>query len=326
MKRRGVLSAVVAVALAETWPGQSTAQPATKTTVIGLLDAGERPDEWSAFRQRMRELGYVEGRNVAFIQRYAKGDVDAASSLAKELVQQKVAVIVTAGAAAALAAQRATSSIPIVMASGADQVGLGLASSFAKPGGNVTGVSSFTPDLMAKRLELLREVVPNSSRLGALWHKENISSMASVREIDGAATKVGVAFQSFGISNAEGLDDAFATMTRQKIDALIVVNSPLMFLLRTKLAALALSHRLPAIFGSTEYVEAGGLLGYGPSYVELARRAANYVDRILKGAHPGDLPIELPTTFELAVNAKTARTLGLTVPPTMLARANQVVR
>jgi putative ABC transport system substrate-binding protein len=325
MKRRRVLSAVVAVALAQAWSAQSSAQPA-KTTVIGLLDAGERPDEWTAFGEQMRQLGYVDGRNVAYVHRAAKGNVEAASTLAKELVQQKVAVIVTTGAAAALAAQRATNRIPIVMASGADQVGLGLASSFAKPGGNVTGVSSFTPDLMAKRLELLREIVPGSVRLGALWHKENISSMASVREIDGAAAKLGVAFQSLGISDAEGLDDAFTTMTRQKIDALIVVNSPLMFLLRAKLAALALKHRLPAIFGSTEYVEAGGLIGYGPSYVELARRAANYVDRILKGANPGDLPIELPTTFELAVNAKTARALGLTIPPTMLARANQVVR
>ena len=327
MKRRHALSGALILALPHlSYSTRSNAQPNAKTRVIGLLDAGERQEEWDAFRQRLRELGYVEGRNITFVQRYAKGNVDAAGMLAKELVQQNVAVIVTSGAAAALAAQRATSSIPIVMASGADQVGLGLASSFAKPGGNITGVSSFTPDLMAKRLELLKQVVPNSSRFAALWHRDNVSSMASVRELDNAAAKVSVAFQSFGISSGEGLEDAFATMVRQRVEAVVVVNAPLMFLERRRLAALALKYRLPAISGSTEYVEVGGLMAYGPSYPDLARHAAVYVDKILKGANPGDLPIELPTTFELAINAKTARTLGVVVPSTMLARANRVVQ
>jgi len=324
-RRRQVLGALVAAPIAVLSMGLS-AQPGPKVPVIGLLDAGERPEEWDAFRQRMRDLGYVEGRNVTFAQRYAKGNIEAAGTMAKELAQQKVAVIVTAGAAAALAAQRATSTIPIVMGSGADQVGLGLAESFGKPGGNITGVSSFTPDLMAKRVELLKGLVPTSTRLAALWHRDNVSSMASVRELDSAAAKLGVGFQSFGVANAAGFEDAFAAMVRQRVEALVVVNAPLMFLERRKVATLALKSRLPGVYGSTEYVDAGGLIAYGPSYPDLFRHAANYVDKILKGANPGDLPIELPTTFELSINAKTARALGVSIPPSLLARADHVVQ
>lgn len=327
MKRRHALAGALALAVTHLpYSTRLSAQTNAKTPVVGLLDAGERPEEWDAFRQRMRELGYVEGRNITFVQRYAKGNVDATGTLARELVAQKLTVIVTSGAAAALAAQRATSSIPIVMASGADQVGLGLASSFAKPGSNITGVSSFTPDLMAKRLELLREVVPNASRFAALWHRDNVSSMASVRELDSAAAKLGVGFQSFGVASGEGLEDAFASMVRQRVEAVVVVNAPLIFLERKRLAALALKYRLPAISGSTEYVDVGVLMAYGPSYPDLSRHAAVYVDKILKGANPGDLPIELPTTFEFAINVKTARTLGVAIPSTTLARADHVVR
>jgi len=324
-RRRQVLGALVAAPIAVVSMGLS-AQSGPKVPVIGLLDAGERPEEWDAFRQRMRDLGYVEGRNVTFAQRYAKGNIEAAGTMAKELAQQKVAVIVTAGAAAALAAQRATSTIPIVMGSGADQVGLGLAESFGKPGGNITGVSSFTPDLMAKRVELLKGLVPTSTRLAALWHRDNVSSMASVRELDSAAAKLGVGFQSFGVANAAGFEDAFAAMVRQRVEALVVVNAPLMFLERRKVATLALKSRLPGVYGSTEYVDAGGLIAYGPSYPDLFRHAANYVDKILKGANPGDLPIELPTTFELSINAKTARALDVSIPPSILARADHVVQ
>jgi len=326
MKRRHALSAAVLTLAYLSSPSRVKAQPSANAPVIGLLDAGERPEEWDAFLQRMRELGYVDGRNVTFVQRYAKGNVDATGMLVRALVAQKVTVIVTSGAAAALAAQRATNSIPIVMASGADQVGLGLASSFAKPGGNITGVSSFTPDLMAKRLELLRQLVPDRSRFAALWHRDNISSMASVRELDGAAAKVGVSFQSLGVANGEGLEDAFRSMVRQRVEAVVVVNAPLMFLERKRLGSLGLKYRLPAISGSTEYVDVGGLISYGPSYPDLARHAAVYVDKILRGANPGDLPIELPTTFELAINAKTARELGVIVPSMMLARADHVVQ
>jgi putative ABC transport system substrate-binding protein len=325
MKRRQALCATVAFAFALLQTPGLSAQSSTRGTVIGLLDAGERL-EWDAFRQQLRQLGYVEGRNVSFEQRYAKGSLDALPGLAKELVQLKVAVIVTSGAAAAIAAQRATDKIPIVMASGADQVGLGLAASLARPGGNITGVSSFTPDLMAKRFELLREVVPKSSRVAALWHRDNSPSMASVRELDASSAKARVAFQSFGIRSGDGLEDAFSAMTRERIEAVIVVNSALIYLERRKIAELALKYKLPAIYGAAEYVDAGGLLAYGPSYPELFRHAAIYVDKILKGANPGDMPIEQPTTFELVINANTARALGVAIPPSILARANRVIQ
>ena len=326
MKRRQCFSAAVVSILAPLLAPGLSAQSTPKKTVIGLLDAGERLEWWDAFRQQLRELGYVEGRNMSFEQRYAKGKLEALPTLAKELVELKVAVIVTSGGAAAVAAERATRKIPIVMASGADQVSLGLVSSLARPGGNVTGVSSLTPDLMAKRFELLREVVPKSSRLAVLWHSDNAPSMASVRELDASAARSRVALQSFGIRAADELADAFSAMTRQRVEAVVVVNSPLVFGERKTIVELASKHKVPAIYGSADYADIGGLLSYGPSYPELYRRAASYVDKVLKGANPGDLPIEQPTTFELVINANTARTLGVAIPPTMQARASRIVQ
>ena len=302
------------------------AQSAAGTTLVGLLDAGERAEGWDAFRQQLRQLGYVEGRNVRFEQRYAKGNLDLLPGLAKELVRLKVAVIVTAGASAAVAAQRATSKAPIVMATGSDQVALGLASTLARPGGNVTGVSSITPDLMAKRLELLREIVPKSSRMAAIWHADNVPSMTSVRELDGSAAKARVAFRSVGIRSADELADAFSTMSRERVDALIVVNSPFIYIERKRIADLALKYKLPAIYGDAEFADAGGLLSYAPSYSEMFRHAANYVNKILKGANPAEMPIEQPTTFELVINANTARAIGVAIPASLLARANRVIQ
>jgi len=246
--------------------------------------------------------------------------------LASELVDLRVAVIVTTASAAAIAAEHATRKIPIVMATGGDQVSRGLATSLARPGGNVTGVTSLTADLMGKRFELLRELVPKSARVAALWHADNTPSMASVRELEGSAARARVAFQSFRIRDAAALTDAFSAMTRERIDAIVVVNSPLVYLERKRIAELALKHRMPAIYGGAEYVDAGGLLAYGPSYPELFRRAAIYVDKVLKGANPADLPIEQPNTFELVINANTARALGLVIPPSILARANRVIQ
>lgn len=326
MKRRRFLSAAAACAPVLLLTTRLSAQSSAKKTVIGLLDGGERLEWWAAFRKQMLELGYVEGRNVNFEQRYAKGHIDLLPAMAKELVDLKVAVIVTSGGAAAVAAERASRKIPIVMASGADQVGLGLVSSLARPGANVTGVSSLTPDLMAKRFELLREVVPKSSRLAVLWHADNAPSMASVRELDASAARSRVAFQSFGIRGADEFAEAFSAMTRQRVEAVVVVNSPLVFSERRTIIDLALKYKLPAIYGSAEYADAGGLLSYGPSYPELYRRAANYVDKILKGANPGDLPIEQPSTFELVINAVTARALGIALSPAMRARANRVIQ
>ncbi len=326
MKRRQSLCAIVAFALALLRTPGLGAQPSAKGPVIGLLDAGERSVRWDAFLQQLRELGYVEGRNMSFEQRYAKGRLEALPALAKELVQLKVAVIVTVGAAAAVAAHRATSKIPIVMATGTDQVSLGLVASLARPGGNVTGLSSVNSDLMVKRFELLREVVPKSSKLAVLWHADNAPSMSSVRDLEGSAARSRLALQSFGIRSAEELTDVFSTMTRERIDALIVVNSPFIYTERRRIVELALKHKMPAMYGGAEYVEAGGLLSYAPSYPEMFRHAAIYVDKILKGAKPGDLPIEEPTRIELVINLKAAKALGLTIPQSLLLRADEVIQ
>ena len=325
MKRRQASYAIAAFALALLRAPGLSAQSSARKTVIGLLDAGERTEWWDAFRQQLREFGYVEGRNVSFEERYAKGRLEALPALAKELVQLKVAVIVTSGGAAAVAAQRASRKIPIVMASGSDQVSLGLAASLARPGGNVTGVASLTSGLMAKRFELLREAVPKSSRLGAIWHADNVPSVSSVRELEGAAAASRVAFRSFGVRSTEELTDAFSAMSRERTEALIVVNSPFIYEVRTRIIELALKHKMPAMYGAAEYVEAGGLLSYAPSYPELFRHAATYVDKILKGANPGDLPIEQPTRVELQINLKTAKALGLAIPHPLLLRAAKVI-
>lgn len=325
MNRRRAICILAALAPALTSRG-SAAQSAGKTVRIGLLDAGERTEWWDAFRKQMRELGYVEGRNLVYEQRFAKGKLDTLALQAKELAGKDLAVIVAGGAAAAVEAKRATAKVPIVIASGTDYVSLGLVSSLARPGGNVTGLASMNSELMVKRLELLRELVPKRSRLGVLWHTDNASSMASVRDLEGAAAKEHLAFQSFGIRNGDELPDAFAAMARERVDALFVVNGPYIYEVRARIAGLAQKHRIPAMYGAAEYVEAGGLVGYAPSYPDMYRSAAVYVDRILKGANPATMPIEQPTKFELVLNAPAARAMGITIPPAMLARATRVIQ
>jgi putative tryptophan/tyrosine transport system substrate-binding protein len=326
MRRRQILSGMVAFVLPFLGVTAPRAQSGSRKAVIGLLDGGERLEWWNAFRQHLRELGYVEGRNVSFDARYAKGNLDALAGMANELARLNVDLIVTSSTSAAFAAEHATRTIPIVMASGGDQVSRGLAASLARPGGNVTGVTSLTPDLMGKRLELLREIAPKNSRVAALWHADNTSSMASVRELDGAATRARVAFQSYPIRDAAELTKVFSAMTREHIGAIVVVNGPEVYAERKTIAELALRHKLAAIYGSSDYVDAGGLIAYGPSYQDLFRRAAVYVDKILKGAKPGDLPIEQPTTFELVINANAARAIGVAIPTSLLARASRVIQ
>ncbi len=325
MKRREVLR--VAIFCRVLLPiAMANAQSNRNGIVIGLLDAGDRIEWWDAFRQRFHELGYVEGRNVTFEQRYAKGNLDALPSMAQDLVRLKVAAIVTSGVAAASAAKRATDTIPIVMASGTDQVSMGLVESLARPGSNVTGVSSLTSELAVKRFDLLRELVPRSSRVGVLWHADNPASMASVRDLEGFATRERLPFKSFGVRSAKEFAAAFAAMTRERIEGIVVVNSPFIYSERKLITELALKYRMPAVYGAAEYADAGGLLSYAPSYPEMFRRAAVYLDRVLKGGNPADMPIDQPNTFELIINADTARALGLTVPPSMLARADRVIR
>jgi putative ABC transport system substrate-binding protein len=311
-------------------PLAAEAQQAGRVYRIGLLDYSA-PDParqawWIVFRQRMRELGYVEGQNVTFEPRWAQGEDDRLPKLAAELVGLKVDLIVTGGSNAAIAVKRATSTIPIVMASGSDPVAVGLVASLQQPGGNVTGMTSINSELAAKRLELLRIVTPRASGIAILWDERNPASRLAVHETEAAAKTAGLTIHSVPARSPAGLEAAFATVVRDRAGALITVASPLLFSHRKRLAELAVKHRLPTLGGSREYVEAGGLASYGTDYPDLFRRAATFVDKILKGAKPGDLPVEQPTKFELVINLKTAKALGLTIPQSLLGRADEVIQ
>jgi len=323
--RRAALCAIAALPLALARAGGSGAQQNGKRFLVGLLDASDRTDWWTAFRQQLNDLGYVEGRNISYEMRLAKGELDLLPGMARELVRLKANVIATSGTAAAIAAKKATSTIPIVMTTGTDQVSLGLAATLSHPGGNVTGLSTLTSELMGKRFELIREFFPNLKRLAVLWHNENVSSMASVRDLEGVTAKAKVALQTVGVAGPEDLAAAFLTMAQQRAEAVIVVQTPLMYTERKVITDLALKNKLPSMYGATEYVVDGGLMSYAPSYPELFRHAAIYVQKILGGANPGDLPIEQPSTFEFVINKRTAQALGIVVAKSMLARATRVV-
>ena len=305
------------------------AQPQEKVVRIGVLDFGtpnpSSEARWKALRERLRELRYVEGKNVAFEQRWAYGQVDRLPPLAGELVTLKVDMIVTATGDAALAAKRASSTIPIVFATTPDPVRLGLVASLARPGGNVTGVTSMSSDLAGKRLELLKQLIPRASRIAVLNDPENRSSEFILQGAENVAKSVGVVVQTVDVRGPKEFEAAFSAMKRGHADALILgVNTP--FLVhRRRIAELAVSHRLPMMAPSKEYAEAGALLSYGTDYPDQFRRVAVYVDKILKGANPADLPIEQPTKFELVVNLKTAKAIGLTVPQSVLGRADEVI-
>jgi ABC-type uncharacterized transport system substrate-binding protein len=311
-------------------PLAADAQPAGKVYRIGLLDYSA-PDParqawWVAFRDQMRQLGYVEGQNVRFEPRWAQGDDGQLPKLAAELVGLKVDLIVTGGTNAAVAAKRATSTIPIVTATGADPVAVGVAASLRQPGGNVTGVTSITSELAGKRLEILRTVAPGASRIAILWDERNAASRLAVDGTEAAAKTANVTIRSVPVRSPAEIEAAFATVDRDRAGALGIVPSPMFFSHRKRFAELALKHRLPTVVGSREYVEAGGLVSYSPDYPDLFRRAATFVDKILKGARPADLPIEQPTKFELVINLKTAKALGLTIPPSLLGRADEVIQ
>ena len=293
--------------------------------MIGLLDAGERLEWWAAFKQQLSDLGHVEGRTVAFEPRYAAGKVERLPALARELTHMKVRVIVTGGSVATQAALGATTTIPIVTATGDDPVATGVAASLARPGGNVTGMTSISDDLDAKRLELLREVMPKLSRLAMLWHAENPVSVRRARAVEPVAQSMKLELRRFGIGSGDELPRAFAAMTQERAAAVFVIAGPQLFADRERLAALALKHHLPSMHTQSEYVDAGGFISYGPSYPDLFRRAALYVDKILKGAKPGELPIEQPTQISLVINLKTAKALGATIPNAILLRAGRVI-
>ena len=329
MDRRRFLGALASGLLAAPL-GTAAAQPREKVPRVGYLTAGSHSDQgrerrFEAFRQGLRELGYVEGRNIAIESRWAEGKYDRYPALAADLVRWKADVIVAVGGAAAKATQQATRTIPIVMSLVNDPVGSGLVPRLARPGGNVTGISLMVPDLVGKQLEVLKETVPNVSRVALLWNPANPASAANLREAEAAARVLGVRLQTLEAQNPQEIDSAFAAMTRERAGALVVLTDSILTNQRSQIAELAAERRLPAIYGNSEHAEAGGLMAYSANFLDLERRAATYVDKILKGAKPGDLPVEQPANLELVINLKTAKALGLTIPPSLLQRADQVI-
>ena len=281
-----------------------------------------------AFREGLREFGYVEGHNIAFEHRWAEGRTEPLPDLAAQLAQLKVDVIVVGSTPATRAAMQATTTIPIVAATMADPVSDGLVASLARPGRNVTGLTFLGPELGAKRLELFKEAVPRVSRAAVLWHpgvygEHTMKNM--VKELEAAARPRGVHLQLVEARGRDDFNEAFSAMVRQRADALIVLPSPIFFQERRHLVDFAAKHRLPAMYPYREAADGGGLMSYGASTSDLFRRAAKYVDRILNGAKPADLPVEQPTKFELVINLRTARALGVTIPPSLLLRADRVV-
>ncbi len=308
------------------WPLWARAEQPGKVYRIGTFSAGTpTPHLRAVFRDALGALGWVEGQNVVYDERYAENRLERLPELAAEFVRINVDVIVAHGTLAPLAAKRATSTIPIVMSSAGDPLGSGLVTSLARPSGNVTGLSLMAPDLGAKRLELLKEVVPLISRVGILWNAANPYSALVFKETMSAAQILGIPLQSIELRRPDELDAALSAVTQQRVDALITVEDPLTFNYRKRIADFASHGRLPAIYGLREFVDAGGLMAYGTDIADLSRRAAGYVDKIFKGAKPADLPIQQPTKFELVINLKTAKALGLDVPPTLLARADEVI-
>ena len=317
------LSLVVAVSILAA-PLAADAQPAGKVHRIGFLGGGSGTVE--AFRQGLRELGWVEGQNIVIGYRFAEGRFDRLPDLAVELVRLKVDVIAAGGTPAAVAAKNATGTIPIVMLNAGDPGGLGLVASLARPGGNVTGLSfSVGLETVGKGLALLKGTVPEARRVAVLSNPANPAHALAIRDLKVAARALGVQLQLLEARGPNEFDGAFAAMAKERVETLLVVPDTAFILHRARLADLAAKHRLPSMHGLRENVDAGGLMSYGPSGVAALRRAALFVDRILKGAKPADLPVEQPTKFELVINLKTAKALGLTIPPLLLLRADQVI-
>ena len=301
------------------------AQPPTKLPRIGILGNEDAP-VWEGLRRGLREMGYVDGRNVTMEWRWSEGRTDRLPALALELEQLKVDIIVASSTPAVRAAKQATSTIPIVMAISSYPEKIGLVESLARPGGNVTGLTNIAPELMGKRFQLLKEIAPKVSRVAVLWNSTSPVEPLGFRETLAAAAAAGVEIQSIEVRTPDDYRAAFATVTASGADALYAFGNPVNFKHRQLIADFALKSRLPGIYEEKLFVDAGGLLSYAPSFTDLYRRAATYVDKVLKGAKPADLPVEQPTKFELAINLKTAGALGITIPQSLLARADDVIQ
>ena len=305
------------------------AQQPTKVPRIGYLSAVSPSANLArreAFRQGLRELGYVEGKNILIEYRYAEGKFDRLPALAAELVRLKVDVIVTAAPLPTRSAKATTSTIPIVMAQDSDPVANGFVASLARPGGNITGLATLAPELSGKRLELLKEIGPKLSRVAVLWTSTRTDSVQVLKEIELAAGAFGVKLQYLDILGPKDIEPAFREASKGRANGVLVLGGAVLHSHRTQIADLAAKNRLPAVYGQPEFMDAGGLMFYGVSINDLFRRAATYVDKILKGAKPADLPVEQPTKFEFIINLKAAKEIGLTIPPNVLMRADKVIR
>jgi len=309
--------------------GVIEAQQPTKISRIGVL-VGISPsasaERSETFRQGLRERGYTEGQNIVIELRYADGKLDRLPALAAELVHLKVDVIVTAGGQATRAAKEVTSTIPIVMTNDPDPVASGVVASLARPGGNITGLSTLAPELAGKRLELLRQVVPNLSRVVIVGTSTQPGNAQTLKELELTTKAFNVQIQFLDVLHSKDIETAFREAVKKRADGIVTLPGPILTSQRVQLAELATKHRLPAIYNDIQFVEAGGLIFYGVSFLDLDRRAAHYVDRILKGAKPADLPVEQPTKFEFVINLKAAKQIGLTIPPNVLARADKIIR
>ena len=327
ISRRTFIGSMAGGLLAGPFPAQ--AQQAGKVWRIGYLDQGSTAGNgpyFKAFRNGLRDLGWVEGKNITLDIRFAEGKTEQLPALAAELVRLKVDLIATSSTPAALAAKQATATIPIVIGFVADPVGSGVVSSLARPGGNITGWTHLGVELRGKYLELLKEAVPGAMRFGVLWNPANPAHRPSMGAIEAAARRLKVELYPVSAQEPKELESAFSALAAKRVEALVVFPDG-MFLAQTSvIVGLAARRRLPALYGVREYAEAGGLMTYGTSLVDMFRLSASFADKILKGAKPGDLPVEQPTKFELVINLKTAKTLGLTIPPSVLGRADEVIR
>jgi putative ABC transport system substrate-binding protein len=328
ISRRAFLGTVAGGLLAA--PRAAEAQPAGKVWRIGFIQTAA-PNEMEhltkALDEGLRELGYVEGRNVVFERRFAEGKQERLAALAAELVRLNVDVIVTGANPVIAAVKQATATIPVVMMVSRDPVGAGFIASLARPGGNITGFANDpTPEIIGKNLELLKEAAPRVSRVAFLWNPVPPGAGTYKNAVESAARKLGVTFQSVEVRGRNDFEGAFAAMVRERANGVVVAADPVLLGPRSQIVLLAARSRLPAVYALREFAEAGGLMSYGPNVADQFRRAAIYVDKILKGAKPGDLPVEQATKFELVINMKTAKALGLTIPPSLLLRADEIIQ
>jgi len=323
MMKRAALTVVLALGLLAA-PLTAEAQQAMKVYRIGILGNENNPP-WDGFRQGLLDLGYVDGRNLSMEWRWSEGKPDRFPALAMELVALRPDVIVASGTQAVRAAMEATSAIPIVMTTSSYPEKIGLVKSLSRPGGNVTGLSNVGPELSGKKLELLKEIAPKVSRVAVFWNPASTVEPLALQELLTAARAVSVEIQSVEVRSPDDFSAAFAAVSSSRVHALLAFGNPINFRGRQLISDFALRNRLPSIYDERLFVDAGGLMSYAPSFIDSFRRAATYVDKILKGTKPADLPVEQPTKFELVINLKTAKALGLTIPPSVLGRADQII-